>query len=366
MRAPRLAALESSGKVARVLLGALLLAGCDQGEPALDSSRGPALHVVATFPQPGTGTDCQSAPDCAGVPINTDIELRFDRYLDPATAVRQSILLYSTTPDGAIFLEPEYDLIERVVRYRLFEDERLQPSTLYTLEFVTPTEGSPEAGFRAFDGAPLEADEVPLKFNFFTGTQDEAKPDEPAPPDCRQILNLFRGDRAGCSSCHLSSPQGKGDCAAGEAPDPSTGECIAVPRQGLDLSTLSGVERTALNQVAHQTQIGPSAETPLENPDRVGVQMPIIDPARPGNSYMLYKLLRNESNFIQGAAPGASIHRVALPSGKLVADEAERERLREWFVRLDPMPAQGFSLDLTELRALQAWIRSGADLSACK
>ncbi|MCB9589791.1 MAG: Ig-like domain-containing protein [Polyangiaceae bacterium] len=348
-----------------ISLTALGLGGCDQGEPALDTSRGPALHVVATFPAPGTGTDCQSAPNCEGVPLNTDIELRFDRYLDPASAIRQSVLLYSTTPDGAIFLQPEYDVIERVVRFRLFENDRLQPSTLYTFEFVTPTDDS-SGGFRAFDGAPIEAGDVPLKFNFFTGTADETKPAEPAVPDCRQILNLFRGDRAGCSGCHVSTPEGRGGCDPGQAPDPSTGECIAVPRQGLDLSTLTGVERTALNQVAHQTQIGPNADTPLENPGRVGVQMPIIDQQRPENSYMMYKLLRNESNFIDGAAPGTSNYRVALPGGNLAPDAAERDRLREWFVRLDPMPAQGFSLELSELRALQAWIRAGADLDACK
>ncbi|MCA9627022.1 MAG: Ig-like domain-containing protein [Myxococcales bacterium] len=346
-------------------LASFALLGCDQGEPTLDKNHGPPLHVVATYPTPGQGTDCQSAPDCEGVPLNTDIELRFDRFLDPSTAIRQSVLLYSTTPDGAVFLEPEYDVVERVVRYRLFEDGRLEPSTLYTFELVVASEDGAN-GFRAFDGAPLEASGVPLKFNFFTGTADESRPAEPSVPSCQEILNLFRGDRAGCGNCHVSSPEGRGGCAAEEAPDPSTGECVGVPRQGLDLSSSSGVERTALNQVAHQTEIGPRADSPLENPKRVGVQMPIIDPARPENSYMMYKLLRNESNFIQGAAPGASVHRVALPSGKLVADAAERERLREWFVRLDAMPAQGFSLELSELRAIQAWIRGGADLGACK
>lgn len=342
-----------------------MLAGCDQGEPALDTAHGPALHVVATYPTPGQGTDCQNAPACDGVPLNTDIELRFDRFIDPASPIRQSVLLYSTTPDGAIFLQPEYDVIERVVRYRQFENGRLEPSTLYTFEFVIPKDDSSD-GYRAFDGAPLEEGDIPLKFNFFTGTADEAKPAESEVPDCTQILSLFRGDRAGCSSCHVSSPNGRGGCAEGQAPDPSTGECIAVPRQGLDLSSLSGVERTALGRVAHQTQIGPSADTPLQNPSRVGVQMPIIDPQQPGNSYMMYKLIRNESNFIDGVAPGTSSYRVALPSGNLVADAAERERLREWFVRLDPMPAQGFSLELSEMRALQAWIKAGADLDACR
>lgn len=307
-----------------------------------------------------------SAPSCSGVPLNSDIEIRFDRYLDPSTAIRQSVLLYSGTREGALFLEPQYDVIERVVRYRL-ADAQLQPSTLYTFEFVIPTEDAPN-GFRAFDGAKLEAGSVPLRFNFFTGESTEEPPAPPAAADCRQILNLFRGR---CSSCHQSAPGGADGCPPGQAQDPSSQECVNVPRQGLDLGSLTGVERTALGHVAHQTEIGPRGDSPLENPARVGVQMPIIDAARPENSYLMYKLLRNERNFVVLDSTGQPLlgettHRVALPSGKLVASEEERARLREWFVRLDPMPAQDNSIELSELRAIQEWIRTGADLSACK
>ncbi len=348
------------------LAGAWLTLACDQGAPALDEAAGPPLHAVATFPTVGAGTDCTSAPSCSGVPLNSDIEIRFDRYLDPSTAIRQSVLLYTGTRDAALFLEPEYDVLERVVRYRLV-DTQLKPSTLYTFEFNIPTEDNPN-GFRAFDGAGLEAGSIPLRFNFFTGETTKDRPEPPATADCQQILDLFR---ARCGSCHQSAPSGAGGCPPGRARDPSSQDCVGVPRQGLDLSSLSGVERTALGHVAHQTEIGPRGGSPLENPQRVGVQMPIIDASRPENSYLMYKLLRNERNFVVLDSMGRPLlgetrHQVALPSGQLVASEAERARLREWFVRLDPMPAQDDFIELSELRAIQEWIRTGANLSACK
>ena len=76
-------------------LAALALCGCDQGEPKLEAPPGPPLHAVAIHPPVNAGLDCTPAPadsgaaDC-GVPLNTVFEIRFDRYLMPSTAVRQS------------------------------------------------------------------------------------------------------------------------------------------------------------------------------------------------------------------------------------------------------------------------------------
>jgi hypothetical protein len=113
---------------------------------------------------PGPGVWRRRARHAA--PRNSALELRFDRPLLSANAVRQAILLYSGTPEGhAPFTQPEYDVVERVLLYRPLG--ALAPKTTYTVELIIPEEGDSE-GFRAFDGAPLEEGPVPLRFDFHT------------------------------------------------------------------------------------------------------------------------------------------------------------------------------------------------------
>ena len=290
------------------------------------------------------------------------LELRFDRYLQPASAVRQSMSLF--TGENGVFLEPEYDLIERTLIYRLPAGNRLVSNTQYTVALPVPQEADDD-GFRAVDGAPIASGSVPLQYNFFTSREtSEVLPELPV-PTCREVLDIFR--RGVCTQCHLDTRGGvgNGDCEPGFAPHPVGGDCVQVPRQGLDLSSGPGLVNTALNRVARQTQTGPRGDVPLENPDRFGVQMPVIDPGRPGNSYLMYKLLVNPDNFLEAREPGETRLDVDLPSGELPAGAAERERLREWFVRGDPMPQGGFSMDLADFRSLQAWIQAGAPIDTC-
>ncbi len=101
---------------------------------------------------------------------------RFDRYLDPSTAVRQAMVVYSGSEDNAVFLEPQYDLVERVVRYRHFSGLTFTPGVLYTVELIVPSTGHPD-GFRAFDGAPIAEGEAPLRFNF--RTRESTAPEPP-------------------------------------------------------------------------------------------------------------------------------------------------------------------------------------------
>ncbi|MBX3184534.1 MAG: Ig-like domain-containing protein [Polyangiaceae bacterium] len=342
-----------------LVAAAYLGSACDQGERVLDGSTTP-LHVVAAYPAPDEGVACVGDPSCEGVPLNLAIELRFDRYLDPSSAVRQSLRLQAGSGGPIVFLTPSYDVVERVVRFRQEPGARLQPSTLYTVELIAEA----GAGFRAFDGAALEHGAIPERYHFYTGTQDAEDPPAPPVTSCSDVLRIFSGGQAGCVSCHQSSEAGIGGCPPGQAPDPSfPDECVGVPRQGLDLSSRAGLERTAVFQVAHQTEIGPSAGTPLTNPSRVGVQMPLVHPNNPGNSYLLYKLLRNPSNF---ATQQTSAYRVGLGGQRLLASDDERERLREWFVRGEPMPAGGYSLSLAEVRAIQRWIQNGAETESCR
>jgi hypothetical protein len=107
---------------------------------------------------------------------------------------------------------------------------------------------------------------------------------------------------------------------------------------------------------------------------------PLIDPGRPANSYLLYKLLLRPENFRSplgqeltpdeqarrdACTPG---YRAALPVGEtLPASRDELERLRDWFVRGEGMPlatrASGETpspVTLDALHELQSFIAHGA------
>ena len=254
--------------------------------------------------------------------IGSPITLRFDRYLRASTAVRQSISVYAGDPSKSIgLLRPEYDMVERVVVYRL--TSFLEPGTLYTVEVLSAN--SPAAyGFQAFDGAPLEGGAVPLKFYFFTQRNRDWLPQLPLEPvpSCERILEIFA--RAGCAD---------GGCHGG-----------AIPSAGLLLDGPQSFNETALNQVARQTEIGAVVGVPLQDPVRFGLQMPIVDPGQPANSYLVYKLLRGEFSYWLGPDdPGScsSRYTVGLGPDCVPPPESELTRLREWFVRGAPMPPPG-------------------------
>lgn len=340
--------------------------GCDQGEPKLEPALAPPLHIVAIYPPPNAGLDCPPAEDGGvtdcGVPRNAIFELRFDRYLAPATAIRQSIRVFAGTPDTSVFFQPQYDVIERVVSF--VPTAPMAANLLHTLEIVTKRDGGSD-GFRSFDGADLEEEgSVPLRFNFRTSATSETRPETPA-PSCQSILDDVFGTRS-CArgSCH--SPIGQADCPAGYAREPFEpgSPCVGVPRMGLDLSGAPGLVTTAINRVAHQSEIGPQGGRYLENPARFGVQMPLIEPGNPGNSYLLYKLLMRPQNYAGIGSSDVCVtdHRVPLPDGQcLPPSEAEMNRVRDWFLRGQPMPLRAdLPMNRPMLVDLQRWIAAGA------
>ncbi len=136
---------------------------------------------------------------------------------------------------------------------------------------------------------------------------------------------------------------------------------------GLDLGSGQGLLGTAISRVAHQTDVEASAGVPTQVPSRFGQGMPIIDPGRPDNSYLVYKLVINRASF--GPDPcGASAYSVALAGVCLPASAAETDRLRDWFVRGEPMPPPetGFSLVAEDVRLVERWILDGAPTTDCQ
>jgi hypothetical protein len=148
---------------------------------------------------------------------------------------------------------------------------------------------------------------------------------------------------------------------------------------GLLLDSELGLKTTAISRMAHQTDLGSKGSSTLEDPARFGVQMPIIDPKQPENSYLLYKLLRRAENFDTAdddptngiAGICETRYQVGFaPGGPCIPPPPEEaQRLREWFVRGEPMPAGENpatgqpvkQLQRSELRTIQAWIREGAE-----
>jgi hypothetical protein len=326
---------------------------------------GPPLHIVATYPEDGAGIDCPSSASTCGVPIDTPLELRFDRFLLPATAVRQSIVYYTGRARNAVLLDPSlpeltpsYDPIERVVRFTLPEGAALVPSTLYTVEF--PVAGAPATpsrdvavlgwGFRAFDGAPLDEQGI-LRISFRTGEHRSATP-APPPLGCDDVLSILHCEDRGCVPGEVGCAACHGD--DGHAP------------LGLVLTGRDALVDTAIGRVAHQTETGSTTGLPLESPERFGSAMPIIDPLRPENSYLLYKILIGPSVHAPGDASRCSDHAVALPGQ--AEDRCpeppveELARLRSWFVLGEPMPPARSTdfLRREDVRALVDFIRDGA------
>lgn len=334
------------------------MSGCDLGARDDSPAHGPGVHVVATYPADGQGTaaaltaevTCDVAtPDCP-VPTDLAIELRFDRFLRPSGALDSGARLYTGSRANTVALSASYDLVERAVVLR--PSRPLQPHALYTVELSPGADQN--HGFWAFDGAPLEPGPVPLRFGFTTGAGPRAEPAPPTRPlDTCQTMT--QGPFGTCSGCHVTQP--------GEETRPPS----KYPPMGLDLSSNAGLFYTAVSQVAHQTETGNGAiGEGLREPSRFGVQMKIVDPGNPGTSYLMYKLLQKPENFQLDTSEASCVtayHSPVADGSCTPPDESERIRLREWFVRGDPMP-EDTTVPLATTHAnlvrIAAWIATGA------
>jgi hypothetical protein len=251
------------------------------------------------------------------------------------------VLLYSGSPNFALQLSPVYDVVERVITYRV-NGGTLTPGVLYHAALSVPKEHKDGNGVRAFDGSGLERGPVPIEWSFRTARAAPVGAPPPPTPTCNDALSILD---VTCATCH----------AGPEA------------YMGLRLDSGADVSETAVHKVARETE-GADVTTPLVDPARFGENMPVIDPGSPGTSYLVYKLLVNPLNFETAGDGCSTSHRVRLPKGVCpLAPESERTRLADWFVRLDPMPPQGAALQggVTEIQTLSDFIRAGSDTSDC-
>lgn len=278
---------------------------------------GPSLRLVASEPADGAGLDCDRTDPACGVPTDVTLALSFDRFLLPDSATRQSIFFYTGEAENTVpppsntrpELTPVYDLLARTVRYTLPPGLTLEPHALYTVELPSYTDELPY-GFRAFDGAGLDP-AATVRLSFLTGEGPSTPPPPAEVPSCEDFLSTLA--RCGGGSCH--GREGRG------------------PAMGLELESAEELRSTAIARPAHQTEIGDTTGVADQDPVRFGANMPILDPGRPDNSYLMYKLLI-------GPEPYAPVEGDACPPGDRcdMPAAAELERLRSWFVRGEPMP----------------------------
>jgi hypothetical protein len=275
------------------------------------------------------------------VPTDLTLALSFDRFLLPDTAIRQSVSFYTGVSSNPVpppsntrpELTPVYDLMSLTVRYVLPAGVTLEPHTLYTVELPIYSDAQP-LGFRAFDGAPLAGTD-PLRFSFLTGSGPGVLSPAPEVPSCDSFLSTVAA--CGGSTCH--GREGRG------------------PAMGLDLESADELRSTAVRRPAHQTEIGDTTGVADQDPVRFGANMPIIDPGRPDNSYLMYKLLIGTAPYFpEDGEPCPVGDRCDPPSPD------ELDRLRSWFVHGEPMPwvsADEQFIHHEELRRIQTFIELG-------
>ncbi len=254
-----------------------------------------------------------------------------------------------------VFFQPSYDPVRREIFVRLEAGERFALDTTYKLTLYGATEEGnctsdepPETcGLRAFDRAPLDK---PYVLTFRTVATDPGNvPDEsaPAPKFCGTGgVAEFVAAACGYNGCHASQ---------GPVRAP-----MNLDFAGLSLGDPTQLRATAINKVAHQTQMGENADNPEQTPVRFGRAMPIVDAfqpnesGNPGNSYLMYKLLVGTSA-VDGPAD-------------VKASTEEVERLRASVVVGMPMPPSDGNIPLLtrdQLLTLSQWIAGGAPTSVC-
>ncbi len=377
---PRREAWRFAPEAGAVLVGALVLAGCDAGPRDQETLNLPPVNVTGiqaatqiqvTADRTGKHAALVFGPvDMAGgsnVAPTTSFRVQFDRLLDPNSAIRASFCLEpilrpvpnANVCQAGIFLEPSYDPVQHQVILRQTSGN-LVPETRYQLTIygsasdtrIQSYDGvaltvpvAVEVGVLPFPvGVALPYDNVPTADHFCAG------PD----PTCDPMNDL---------TCVRSVSDLLVTCSFGGCHwvDPSLGPA-GMASEGLMLGSPGDIMATAVNQVAHETQEGETPTTPSASGVRFGKSMPIIEVSNvmmrtgvPGFSYMLYKLLANVNNPLLAPFPGGS-------------DPPEIERLRAEVVVGLPMPPSTqdpkYMPRLGELEWLSDWIRQGAPTPA--
>lgn len=295
-----------------------MLASCDQGPTTDAPAHGPSVHLLQTnFDRTRT------------LAADADVVLSFDRFLAPFTVTRQSVAFrdeFGNPPASPLVI---YDPVARTVTLRNPNHDLTQPwltpNVPYKIVLGVPKSESDIGGLRAIDGATLDA---PVQLAFFA-TAAAGRAPEPT-PTCNDVLRITANEDTGCVGCHA----------------PAQG-----PIAGLWLTSGPGLRATAIGRASQEMSSGALTSAAAEG-QLFGVNMPIIAPNDPGNSYVIYKLMSH------GEPPNAPT------DAHVPLTDDETARLRDRIVG-QPMPAQKPPLTYEQVETIRAWIAAGADTSDC-
>jgi hypothetical protein len=315
-----------------------------------------AIHAGATVHIVGANAGTTQAL-VSGAPI----ELAFDRLLNPLSVTRQTFVLQDLFGNFLV-PTPSYDPVARVVRLCMESSAALSPDQMYELTILTPSNAMGGTGLLAIDGATLDPSVNPvIEFPVASGapyTGSDACNGAAGVDFCSEVLPIF-ASKCGTSVCH-----------GGE-----------LPAAGLLMTTPQGIQATAIGRVAQGSNTG-NASQPAPPGVVFGVDVPIISPGSPGNSWLMYKMLLADppacsstpGTSCDAGAPGVDENRYPLvkPAWSPLSDD-ERTTLSSYVQgREMPYPADpSASLDsatapLTwdELDTVSTWIQQGASIPA--
>jgi hypothetical protein len=339
------------------MLGAVIAAAasCDAGKRHKQQTLGPYITILGA----NVGVDRM-------LPADGVVQVAFDRYLLPSTVNRQAIAIVDSshqplTPDLALITT--YDPVARTVTITGMKQPWLTEGLSYTIIFGIPQGDADQGGLRAIDRSTLSPDQ-PLEISFLVGPKQSLTV-EPAVSFCRDVLPIFAA-KCGLSTCH-----GTGGQAAAS----------------LVLDTSAGVGATALNRIAQGSNTGPLSTRPPAGQAHFGIDMPIVDPGNPGNSWLMYKvdlarpptLVDPEDRF--ACSNGLSepktpfVFAPLAPQAQRTADDVERSILENFilgrempFPAISPVAYGELPLTFDEREIVRIWIKSlapGAALPEC-
>ena len=290
------------------------------------------------------------------MPADGAIQIAFDRYLLPSTVTRQSLGILDgarmpLSPDLAPVLV--YDPIARTVTLLPPKQPWLTEGQPYTLVLGIPDGDADQGGVRAIDRAKLFADQK-RDITFIVGPKTAATI-EPTASFCRDVLPIFT------AKCNMSTCHGSGDTAAA----------------GLVLDTSAGISATALNRIAQGSNTGGRSANPPSSGRLFGVDMPVIDPGNPGNSWLIYKIDLARPPALTGPIPTYACTNGLLeqpqvkfsfaplvPQAQRASDEIERSILSDFILGREmpfPVPSAGGygdePLTFEEREKVRLWIK---------
>lgn len=314
------------------------------------------------------------------LPVDGTIQIAFDRYLLPASITRQSVAVLDASGAAVDPVLTTYDPVSRTVSVSGSTSTWLTPGLSYKLKFtIPPDEDVDDRGLRAIDRATLDLNQPLIA----------PQPVGPAGLEIAFFAEEAKGQKAvkDVSFCGDVMPIFSMKCVSGVCHAGSTEVDQAA---GLVLDSFTGIQKTAIGRIANGASSGGrSIAAGPRAPRRVfGVDMPIIQPGEPDNSWLLYKIeLAREpvidtglnDAFICNSKAGADT--VALPTSdpfrfdvKIDApSDFERSVLSDYVLgREMPFPQAGGptssrdqGLTFDERQRIRLWIAQGAKLEEC-